>query len=249
MPYSYGYYSYGEFLANNLYFLLLIPVLILSVWAQVQVSGKFRRYSAVFNRRRITGAQAAEAVLRAHGVYDVLIRPCRGHLSDHYDPRDNTIYLSDEVYGAPTVAAVGVAAHEAGHAVQYAVGYGPVRLRTAIIPVTQLGSRFSFLLLFIGLLLYSQSLFLAGIILFSLTTFFQLVTLPVEFNASRRALETIEGTGLLDGDEFRGARQVLRAAALTYVAALLMSLLQLLRFVLIFLSRGGGRSGGDGGRR
>ena len=249
MPYSYGYYSYGEFLANNLYFLLLIPVLILSVWAQVQVSGKFRRYSAVFNRRRITGAQAAEAVLRAHGVYDVPIRTCRGHLSDHYDPRDNTIYLSDEVYGAPTVAAVGVAAHEAGHAVQYAVGYGPVRLRTAIIPVTQLGSRFSFLLLFIGLLLYSQSLFLAGIILFSLTTFFQLVTLPVEFNASRRALETIEGTGLLDGDEFRGARQVLRAAALTYVAALLMSLLQLLRFVLIFLSRGGGRGGGDGGRR
>lgn len=247
MPYSYGYYSYGEFLANNVYFLLLIPVFLLSIWAQIQVSGNFRRYSQAPNRRRITGAQAAEAVLRAHGVYDVPIRPCRGNLTDHYDPRDNTIYLSDGVYGAATVAAVGVAAHEAGHAVQYAVGYGPVRLRTAIIPATQLGSRFSFILLFIGLLLYSQSLFLAGIILFGLTTFFQLVTLPVEFNASHRALDTIEGTGLLDEEETAGARKVLRAAALTYVAALLMSLLQLLRFVLIFLSRGGGRR--DGGRR
>lgn len=247
MPYSYGYYSYGEFLANNIYFLLLIPVFLLSIWAQIQVSGNFRRYSQAPNRRRITGAQAAEAVLRAHGVYDVPIRPCRGNLTDHYDPRDNTIYLSDGVYGAATVAAVGVAAHEAGHAVQYAVGYGPVRLRTAIIPMTQLGSRFSFLLLFIGLLLYNQSLFLVGIILFGVTTFFQLVTLPVEFNASHRALETIEGTGLLDEEETYGARKVLRAAALTYVAALLMSLLQLLRFVLIFLSRGGGRR--DGGRR
>lgn len=247
MPYSYGYYSYGEFLANNIYFLLLIPVFLLSIWAQIQVSGNFRRYSQAPNRRHITGAQAAEAVLRAHGVYDVPIRPCRGNLTDHYDPRDNTIYLSDGVYGAATVAAVGVAAHEAGHAVQYAVGYGPVRLRTAIIPVTQIGSRFSFLLLFIGLLLYNQSLFLAGIVLFGLTTFFQLVTLPVEFNASHRALETIEGTGLLDEEETYGARKVLRAAALTYVAALLMSLLQLLRFVLIFLSRGGGRR--DGGRR
>lgn len=247
MPYSYGYYSYGEFLANNIYFLLLIPVFLLSIWAQIQVSGNFRRYSQAPNRRRITGAQAAEAVLRAHGVYDVPIRPCRGNLTDHYDPRDNTIYLSEGVYGAATVAAVGVAAHEAGHAVQYAVGYGPVRLRTAIIPVTQLGSRFSFLLLFIGLLLYNQSLFLVGIILFGVTTFFQLVTLPVEFNASHRALETIEGTGLLDEEETYGARKVLRAAALTYVAALLMSLLQLLRFVLIFLSRGGGRR--DGGRR
>ena len=244
MPYSYGYYSYGEFLAHNLYVLLLIPVLILSVWAQFQVSGSFRRYSQAPNRRHLTGAQAAEAVLRANGVSGVPVRPCRGRLSDHYDPRDNTIYLSEDVYGAATVAAVGVAAHEAGHAVQYAVGYGPVRLRTAIIPATQLGSRFSFLLLIIGLLLYSQALFLAGIVLFGLTTFFQLVTLPVEFNASRRALETIDGQGLLDGEELSGARRVLRAAALTYVAALLMSLLQLLRYVLIFLGRGG-RRGGD----
>ena len=241
MPYFYGY---GDFLANNIYILLLIPVLILSVWAQIQVSGSFRRYSGVRNRRGLTGAQAAEAVLRAHGVWDVPIRPCRGSLTDHYDPRDNTIYLSEGVYAAPTVAAVGVACHEAGHAVQYAVGYGPIRVRAAIIPVTQFGSQFSFILLFIGLVLYSQSLLLVGIVLFSLTTVFQLVTLPVEFNASHRALETIEGQGLLDGEELSGARKVLRAAALTYVAALLMSLLQLLRYVLIFLGRGG-RRGGD----
>nr|WP_325301615.1 zinc metallopeptidase [uncultured Dysosmobacter sp.] len=241
MPY---YHSYGDFLANNIYAVLLVPVLLLSLWAQAQVSGNFRRYSGVVNRRHLTGAQAAEAVLRAHGVFDVAIRTCRGHLTDHYDPRDNAIYLSQDVYGAATVAAVGVACHEAGHAVQYAVGYAPVRLRSAIIPVTQFGSKFSFILLLIGMLLYSQPLFLIGILLFSLTTFFQLVTLPVEFNASHRALETIEGQGLLDGGELDGARKVLRAAAMTYVAALLMSALQLLRFVLIFMGRD--RRGEDG---
>lgn len=250
MPYYYNYYSgYGDFLANNIYCILLIPVLLLSAWAQIQVSGNFRRYNAVNNRRRLTGRQAAEAVLHAHGVYDVSIRPCQGSLTDHYDPRDNTIYLSETVYNAPTIAAVGVACHEAGHAVQYAEGYGPVRLRSAIIPATQLGSRFSFILLFAGMLLYSNALFLAGILLFSLTTLFQLVTLPVEFNASARAIETIEGQYLLDGDEVYGAKKVLRAAALTYVAALLMSVLQLLRFVLIFLGRNGRDSGRRGGRR
>lgn len=244
MPY---YYNYGDFLANNIYCVLLIPVMILSLWAQVQVSGNFRRYSAVNNRRRLTGAQAAEAVLHAHGVYDVPIRSCRGNLTDHYDPRDNTIYLSESVYGAPTIAAVGVAAHEAGHAVQYAENYGPVRLRGAIIPATQIGSKFSFILLIIGMVLYSQTLFLAGILLFSLTTLFQLVTLPVEFNASARAIATIEGQGLLEGDEVGGAKKVLRAAAMTYVAALLTSALQLLRFVLIFLGRSD--NGRRGGRR
>ena len=149
------------------------------------------------------------------------------------------------MYASATISAVGVACHEAGHAVQYAVGYGPIRVRSAIIPVTQLGSKFSFILLLIGLLLYSQPLFLVGILLFSLTTIFQLVTLPVEFNASRRAIATIEDSYLLDDDEVRGAEKVLRAAALTYVAALLMSMLQLLRYVLIFLGRnGGGRRGG-----
>lgn len=238
MPY---YYNYGDFLANNIYCVLLIPVMILSLWAQAQVSGNFRRYSAVNNRRRLTGAQAAEAVLRAHGVYDVPIRSCRGKLTDHYDPRDNTIYLSDAVYNAPTIAAVGVAAHEAGHAVQYAENYGPVRLRGAIIPATQIGSKFSFILLIVGMALYSQTLFLAGILLFSLTTLFQLVTLPVEFNASRRAMETINEGGLLTEEEARGARQVLSAAALTYVAALLMSVVQLLRYVMLFTGRRGDR--------
>ena len=243
MPY---YYGYGNFLANNLYCVLVLPVFLLSIWAQFQVSGNFRRYNAVNNRRRLTGAQAAEAVLHAHGVYDVPIRPCGGNLTDHYDPRDNTIYLSQSVYHSPTIAAVGVAAHEAGHAVQYAEGYGPVRLRGAIIPATQLGSKFSFILLMIGMVLYSQTLFLAGILLFSLTTVFQLVTLPVEFNASARAIETIEGQGLLEGDEIGGAKKVLRAAAMTYVAALLMSALQLLRFVLIFLGRSSNNRRGGG---
>lgn len=235
--YGYGYGGYGDFLANNLYFLLLIPVFLLSLWAQTQVSGNFKRYSAVTNRRRITGAQAAEAVLRAHGIYDVGISRCQGSLTDHYDPRKNMIFLSDTVYDKATVAAVGVAAHEAGHAVQYAVGYAPVRLRSAMVSVTNLGSRLSMILFLVGTLLYNQSLFLMGILLFSLTTVFQLVTLPVEFNASARALKTIEGEYLLEEEEFYGARKVLRAAALTYVAALLMSVVQLLRFVLIFIGR------------
>lgn len=241
MPY---YHSYGDFLANNIYAVLLVPVLLLSLWAQAQVSGNFRRYSQATTHRRFTGAMAAEAVLAFNGVHNVDIRPCRGNLTDHYDPRSNTIYLSDNVYNAPTIAAVGVAAHEAGHAVQYAVGYAPVRLRSAIIPVTQFGSKFSFILLLIGMLLYSQPLFLIGILLFSLTTFFQLVTLPVEFNASARAIRTIAYMQLLYEDELPGARKVLRAAAMTYVAALLMSALQLLRFVLIFMGRD--RRGEDG---
>ena len=141
------------------------------------------------------------------------------------------------MYNADTVAAVGVAAHEAGHAVQYAVGYGPVRIRSAIIPVTQFGSKFAFVALMLGLVLYSQPVFAIGIVLFGLTSLFQLVTLPVEFDASARALGTIDGTNLLDGEERKGAKKVLTAAALTYVAALLMSLLQLLRYLLIFAGR------------
>ena len=240
MPY-YGYYGgYGDFLANNIYCILLIPVLLLSLWAQAQVSGNFKRYSGVANRRRLTGAQAAEAVLRAHGVYNVAIRPCSGNLTDHYDPRDNSISLSENVYNSTSIAAVGVAAHEAGHAVQYAENYGPVRLRTAIIPATQIGSKFSFILLLVGMVLYSQSLFFVGILLFSLTTLFQLITLPVEFNASHRALATIEERALLTEDEARGAKKVLSAAALTYVAALASTLAQLLR--LIIISRGNRRN-------
>ncbi len=242
------YYNYGNFFANNVYCILLIPVFGLSLWAQFQVSSSFRKYSVGTNRRCLTGARAAEAVLRAGGVYNVRIQPTQGSLTDHYDPRNNTIFLSEPVYNAATIAAVGVAAHEAGHAVQYAQGYAPIRVRSAIVPLTQFGSKFSFILLLAGMLLYSQKLFLVGILLFSLTTIFQLVTLPVEFNASRRALDAIESQGLLDTSELRGAKKVLRAAALTYVAALLMSILQLLRYVLIFVGRNQ-NSRRDGGRR
>lgn len=229
------------FYYDAIYWILLVPALLLSIYAQCQVSSSFNRYSRVPSRRGVTGAQAASEVLRANGVYDVAIRPCPGKLTDHYDPRDNTIYLSQPVYGAATVAAAGVAAHEAGHAVQYAVGYGPVRVRTAIIPATQFGSRFAFAALAAGLLLYVQPLFLAGIVLFGLTTLFQLATLPVEFDASARALAAIDGAALLEEEERKGAKKVLTAAALTYVAALLMSLLQLLRYLLIFAGRDGRR--------
>lgn len=225
------------FYYDTIYWIILIPVMLLSVYAQIKVSSNFNRFGKVQNQRRITGAQAADAVLRAHGITDVAIKPCRGHLSDHYDPRDNSIYLSEPVYHADTVAAVGVAAHEAGHAVQYAVGYGPIRLRMAILPATQFGSKFSFIAIALGLVLYAQPLFAAGIILFALTTFFQLVTLPVEFDASARAIGTIEGAGLLNDEEQKGAKKVLSAAALTYVAALLASLAQLLRYVMLFAGR------------
>ena len=242
MPYySYGY---GYDSANLVYLILLVPVLLLSLYAQAAVSGNFSRYSKVTNRRGLTGAQAAAGVLRAHGITDVGIARCSGKLTDHYDPRNNTIFLSDSVYDAATVAAVGVAAHEAGHAVQYAVGYGPVKLRSAIVKTTQFSSQASFIILMLGLVLYSQPILLLGIVLFGVVAFFQLVTLPVEFNASHRALETLEGEHILEDEVMAGARKVLRAAALTYVAALLSSLLQLLRYVLIFLNRSGNRRGG-----
>lgn len=222
------------------YLLLVLPALALSLWAQFKVSSSFERYSKVRNVRGMTGAEAARAVLRYHGVNEVGISPTRGNLTDHYDPRKNMIFLSESVYNSPSVAAVGVAAHEAGHAVQYATGYAPVKLRTLILPVCSFGSRFAFVALTLGLVLYSQQLLLAGILLFTLATVFQLLTLPVEFNASRRALETIDAGGFLTEEEHRGAKKVLSAAALTYVAALLTSIAQLLRFLLIFLSRGGG---------
>lgn len=233
------YYGYGG--VDIVYLLFLLPALVLSLWAELRVSGSFRRYSAVRNARGMTGAEAAMAVLRYHGVHDVGVALTRGSLTDHYDPRDNTIYLSETVYASPSIAAVGVAAHEAGHAVQYAQGYGPIRLRSAILPVCSFGSRASFIVLMLGLVLYSQNLLLLGIALFSLAALFQLITLPVEYNASRRAIETIEDGGFLTEEETRGAKKVLSAAALTYVAALLTSIAQLLRYVLIFFARGGGR--------
>ncbi len=229
MPFFYYYDPY--------YWVILLPAILISVYAQIKVSGTFRRYSAVPSRRGMTGEQAAQAVLRAHGVYNVPVERVGGNLTDHYDPRTNVIRLSDGVYGSTSVAALGVAAHEAGHAVQYAQGYGPIRLRTAIIPVCNLGSKLSIILIILGLFLYSQPLFGLGVILFALAVVGQLVTLPVEFNASRRAIRSLDETGVLDGEELRGARKVLSAAALTYVAALLVSVAQLLRFLLAFGGR------------
>ena len=226
------YFYYDPF-----YMMVLLPVLLITVYAQLKVNSSFKRYSKITNSRYLTGAQAAEAVLHSHRIYNVRIERVRGNLTDHYDPRTNVIRLSDSVYDSATISAVGVAAHEAGHAVQYAEGYGPIQVRAAIIPVTQVGSQFGIVLLIVGILLTSEPLFLVGIILFSFTTLFQLITLPVEFNASRRAMETIRGQQLLTDEEADGARKVLSAAAMTYVAALLMSIVQLLRFVLMFAGR------------
>ena len=229
MPFFYYYDPY--------YWMLLVPAMLIALLAQLNVSSTFNRYSRVAGRRGVTGAQAAEEVLRAHGVYNVRIERVSGRLSDHYDPRSNVIRLSDGVYGSTSIAALGVAAHEAGHAVQYAVGYGPIRLRTAIIPVCNIGSQLSIILIILGLVLYFPALFGVGVILFAVAVFGQLVTLPVEFNASSRAMASLRDTGLLDEEELRGARKVLTAAAMTYVAALLVSIAQLLRYLLAFAGR------------
>ena len=226
------------------YVVLVLPCVLLSLWASANVNSTFRKYSQQYSSRRLTGAEAAQRVLSANGVYGVRIERISGNLTDHYDPRTNVIRLSDSVYDNTSTAAIGVACHEAGHAVQYAVGYGPVKLRSAIVKTTQFSSQASFIILMLGLVLYSQPILLLGIVLFGVVAFFQLVTLPVEFNASHRALETLEGEHILEDEEMAGARKVLRAAALTYVAALLSSLLQLLRYVLIFLNRSGNRRGG-----
>lgn len=216
------------------YWLIIGPAILITLFAQLRVSSTFRRYGRIAGRRGYTGAMAAQKVLEAHGVRDVRIERVRGSLSDHYDPRTNVIRLSDDVYGSTSVAALGVAAHEAGHAVQYAEDYGPIRVRNAIIPVCNFGSQAGLVLLVIGLLFNSELLFGLGVLFFGLMVVFQLITLPVEFNASARAMETLRSAALLDEDELPGARSVLTAAALTYVAALLMALAQLLRYLVLF---------------
>lgn len=219
------------------YLILVLPAIIFAMWAQARVNGTFNKFSKVHTSRGITGAQAAEAVLRAGGVYDVRIERIHGNLTDHFDPREKVIRLSDSVYDSPSVAAVGVAAHEAGHAVQHAESYFPLKLRSAIIPITQIGSTMTMPLILLGFL-FSNSLFInLGIVFFALSTVFQLVTLPVEFNASSRAVTALAEGSLLGPDELPGARKTLQAAALTYVAALAVSLAQLLRLVLLFGGR------------
>ena len=219
---------------DSYYLLLVVPAMIFAMIAQSKVNSAFQRYSRQYTRSGITGAEAAALVLRQNGVYGVQIERVSGSLTDHYDPRTNVIRLSDSVYDQNTVAAVGVAAHEAGHAVQYAQDYYAIRVRTAILPVTQIGSKLALPLVIIGLFLNFESLFVAGILFFVLATFFQLITLPVEYNASSRAIAAITESGCLREDEGPGARQVVSAAALTYVAALAVSVAQLLRLLLLF---------------
>ncbi|MBO5648733.1 MAG: zinc metallopeptidase [Clostridia bacterium] len=207
----------------------MIPVLLFSLWAQASVTSTFNRYNKVRNARAMTGADAARLILDRNGLHHVRIEHISGTLTDHYDPRDNVIRLSDAVYASPTVAAVGVAAHEAGHAVQYAEQYAPIRLRASIVSLTQFASKWSVYILMFGLLLSVGILAEIGFWLYAVVAFFQLVTLPVEFNASRRAMQALSEGGALSGEELSGAKKVLGAAAMTYVAALLSALVQLLR--------------------
>ena len=235
MPYFYGF--------DWTYLVIILPCMILSLWASSNVNNTFKRYSNQFSRRGITGAEAAQRVLRNHGVHNVRIEHISGNLTDHFDPKTNVIRLSDQVYNNTSTAAIGVACHEAGHAVQYAQNYGPIKLRAAIVPVTNLGSKLAMPLILVGILLsflgnFSYTLVYVGIACFSLSVVFQLITLPVEFNASRRALNAIEAGGILAEDELNGAKKTLRAAAMTYVAATAVAMAQLLRLLILFGGRG-----------
>ena len=221
------------------YFAIMIPCLIFSLFCSAKVKSAFNKYSKIRNSRSMTGAQAAEALLRLNGVTGVTIERVGGSLTDHFDPRSNTIRLSESVFDSPTIAAVGVACHEAGHACQHAEGYFPNKLRTAILPVANIGSKLSWILIIIGLLLPTKyEIFITiGIILYAAAVLFTVVTLPVEFNASARALKTIKANGLLNAEEYPGAKKTLTAAAMTYVAAAATAVLQLLRLILILNNR------------
>ena len=232
-------YYYGF---DMTYLILVLPCLLLSLWASSNVNSTFKKYATQTSQRHITGAQAAQRVLSANGVTGVRIERIHGNLTDHFDPKTNVIRLSDSVYDATSTAAIGVACHEAGHAVQYAQDYAPIKLRAAIVPITNFGSKLAMPLILLGLLLsfgesVSYGFVYAGIACFGLSVVFQLVTLPVEFNASRRAMEAIESGNILTEEEQRGARKTLTAAALTYVAATAVALAQLLRLLVIFGSR------------
>lgn len=237
MPYF--MYGYG---IDWTYLVILIPCLILSMWASANVNSTFKRYAKQLSSRRITGAQAAQRVLSANGVTGVRIERVSGNLTDHFDPKTNVIRLSDSVHDDTSTAAIGVACHEAGHAVQYAHSYFPIRLRAAIIPITNIGSKLAMPLILLGVILsafgnHSQALIDIGILAFSLSLVFQLVTLPVEFNASRRAMTAIREGDILTTEELKGARKTLTAAALTYVAATIVAFAQLLRLILLFGGR------------
>lgn len=237
MPYGY-YYGF-----DWTYLVLVLPCMILALIASANVNSTFKKYSQQFSSRGITGAEAARRVLNANGVRDVRIERVAGNLTDHYDPATNVIRLSDGVYNSTSTAAIGVACHEAGHAVQYAEHYAPIKLRAAIIPITNFGSKLAMPLILLGILCtflgqFSTILVYLGIAAFGLSFVFQLITLPVEFNASRRAIRAIDDGNILTYEELHGARKTLNAAAMTYVAATATALAQLLRLVILFGGRG-----------
>ncbi len=232
------------FYFNLQYLYLLIPALLLSLYAQAKVSSTFRKYSSVRSASGLTGAETAQRLLWAAGITDVRIERVRGNLTDHYDPSHRVLRLSESVYDSRSLAAVGVAAHETGHAVQHAVGYGPLVLRSAMVPLTNIGSNFSWILIVLGLLFGSQAgsefgymLVQAGIVLFALVVAFTLVTLPVELNASSRAVHMLGDNGILTQEELGPVKKVLTAAAMTYVASAAMAIAQLLRLILLFGGR------------
>ena len=220
------------------YLVLVVPMLIISMWAQIKVKTTYNKYSKVYAGMGLTAEMAVRKILDSNGLFNVGITRTPGDLTDHYDPRSNTIALSDSVYGSTSVAAIGVAAHEAGHAIQHAKGYIPIKIRMALVPAVSFASRFTWVIIIVGFLMLAfDSLIgyyvaLLGIGLFAVATLFELVTLPCEFNASRRAMEALSASGWYSRQELRGSRKVLTAAALTYVAALAVSLIQLLRLVL-----------------
>ena len=237
MPYYPYYYGF-----DWTYIYLVLPCVLLSLWASHNVNSTFKKYSHQYSSRRLTGAQAALRVLQSNGVHGVRIERVSGNLTDHFDPKTNVIRLSDSVYDSTSTAAIGVACHEAGHAVQYAHSYGPIKLRAAVIPLTNFGSRIAMPLILLGLLFstmgyFSDTLINLGIACFGFSLVFQLITLPVEFNASRRAMQAIDSANLLTEEEQRGARKTLTAAALTYVAATATALAQLLRLIALFGNR------------
>ena len=230
------YFFYGF---DWTYLVLVLPCMIFAMIASSNVNKTFQKYATQYSQRRLTGAEAAQRVLAQNGVTSVRIERVAGNLTDHYDPRTNVIRLSDSVYTSTSTAAIGVACHEAGHAVQYAQNYAPIKLRSAIIPLTNIGSRLAMPLILLGILfgaagVFSDALINLGIAAFGLSFLFQVITLPVEFNASRRAMEAIESANLLTQEEQAGARKTLNAAAMTYVAATAVALAQLLRLLAIF---------------
>ena len=226
------------FYIDWLYIVLVLPPMIFAMWASFKVNSTFKKYSVIPTVRGITGAEAARRILFENGVYDVRIEHVGGNLTDHYDPKGKVLRLSDATYSNTSAGAVGVAAHEAGHAIQHAKNYIPLKLRNAIVPVTNIGSRLAFPLILVGILLsavapYYAYIAYAGVACFGLVTLFQLLTLPTEFNASKRAIRCIRDAGVLEKREISGAKKVLTAAAMTYVAALAVSFAQLLRFFLM----------------